>query len=267
MFNTLLVQPLFNLLVLIYAEVPGHSLGIAVIIFTLLVRVALWPLVARQLHSQKAMQKLNPEIAKVRANAAGDKQKESAMLMELYKERGINPFASLVPVLIQLPIFLALFAVLRDIIKVGELAKLTYASIKGFASIQSIISGGATINTQFLGFINLARPSIYLAILAGALQYFQTKQLLPKGPRDAQAQAMASMSIIFPGLTVLIGLTLPSALALYWVVTSAVAIFQQSLLLKQDVDEMEAGIVESTGTEAPAPAVVTGPQPKRAKRK
>ena len=251
MFNTLLVRPLFNLLVVIYAYLPGHSLGLAVIVFTLLVRAALWPIVAKQLHSQKAMQALNPEIAKARAEAAGDKQKESQLLMELYKSRNINPLASLLPVLVQLPIFLALFSVLRDIIKPEQLAKLAYGWVARLDDVAGLVSGQSAINTHFLQFIDLSKPSPVLAVLAGILQYFQTKQIMASGQKDAQAQAMASMSVIFPVLTVVIGLTLPSALALYWVATSLVAIFQQWYLLKRDVVEMEA-IVESTATEVVA---------------
>src|SRR5436305_1814739 len=103
MFNTLLVHPLFNLLAVIYAVMPGHDFGLAVIILTVLLRLALWPLVSKQLHSQRAMQQLAPEVAKIKQKAKGDRQKESQLLMELYKERGISPFASMIPLLIQLP--------------------------------------------------------------------------------------------------------------------------------------------------------------------
>src|SRR3982751_1040584 len=94
-FTTLIVQPIFNLLVLIYAILPGHNFGLAIIIFTVIVRLALWPLVKKQLNHAKAMRELTPEIKKIKQAAKGDKQKESAMTMELYKEREINPFASI----------------------------------------------------------------------------------------------------------------------------------------------------------------------------
>src|SRR3954465_2348027 len=117
MFNTLIVQPIFNLLVLIYAILPGHNFGLAIIIFTILVRLALWPLVKKQLNHAKAMRELTPEIKKIKAAAKGDPQKESAMTMELYKEREINPFASLGIVIVQLPILIGLYAGLNRIIK------------------------------------------------------------------------------------------------------------------------------------------------------
>src|SRR2546430_130198 len=106
MFTTLIVQPIFNLLVLIYALIPGHNFGLAIIIFTIVVRLLLWPLVKKQLHHAKAMRKIQPELKRIKAGAKGDKRKEQLLMMELYKERGINPFSSIGVVLLQLPILL-----------------------------------------------------------------------------------------------------------------------------------------------------------------
>src|SRR5687768_10596742 len=99
MFNDLIVQPIFNLLVLIYALLPGHNFGLALILFTIVIRLLLWPLVKKQLHHAKAMRKLQPELKKIKKQTKGDRQKESMMMMELYKERGINPFGT-IPILI-----------------------------------------------------------------------------------------------------------------------------------------------------------------------
>jgi YidC/Oxa1 family membrane protein insertase len=243
MFNTLLVQPLFNLLALIYAILPGHDFGVAIIVMTILVRLALWPLVAKQLHSQKAMQDLAPEVARVRAEAKGDKQLESQKLMELYKEKEINPFASLIPLLIQLPLFLALFAVLKDILKGGAIAKLAYPAIKNLPAIQAVIADPAMFHTTFLGLVDLSKPSIFFAITAAIAQFFQSKQIMPaKGSQqDPSARAMSSMIYLFPGLTFIIGLSLPGALSLYWTTASVVAIIQQTILLRKDVEELEEG--------------------------
>jgi YidC/Oxa1 family membrane protein insertase len=88
------LQPFLNFLFLIYGIIPGHDFGVSVIILTLIIRFALWPLTAKQLHSQKKMQALQPEISKVKKKAKGDKQLESQMLMELYKEKEISPFSA-----------------------------------------------------------------------------------------------------------------------------------------------------------------------------
>src|SRR3954471_17882513 len=159
-FHVVLVQPLFNLLAVVYAVIPYHDFGVAVIIFTIIIRLLLWPLVNRQLHSQRAMQALQPEVAKIREQTKGDRQKESQMLMELYKEREISPFGSIGLLLLQLPIFWALFAVLRDIVKPGAINDLAYGWVKNLNAVQDvIIHHHGVINPTFLGYINLAKPS------------------------------------------------------------------------------------------------------------
>ena len=244
MFNTLLVQPLFNILAIIVNFLPGHDFGVAIIIFTILVRLALWPLVTKQLHSQRAMQELQPELAKIRAKAKGDKTLEGQLTMELYKEREINPLASFLPLLIQLPIFFALFVVLKDIIKPGEFAKLAYPAVQSLPYINSVIHGSVTFHPTFLGIIDLAKPSAILAAIAALAQFVQTKMLLPKQQnKDQTAQITAGMTYIFPFLTFFVGLSLPSALALYWGASSGMAIFQQWLVLREDVAELEAVVI------------------------
>ncbi len=262
MFNTLLVQPLFNILAIIYAYLPGHDFGVAIIIFTILVRLALWPLVNKQLHSQRALQELQPEIARIRTEAKGDKTLEGKLTMELYKEKEINPFASFLPLLIQLPIFLALFVVLKDLVKPGEIEKLAYPFVASLPAIQEVIKQGGAFHPTLLGLIDLAKPSLILAAIAGALQFIQTKQLLPKhNASDSAAQVTKGMTYIFPFVTFFVGLSLPGALALYWGAGSAMAILQQTLVLRQDVEEMEAVVLPSGNSTNPSQ------KPKKKRRK
>ncbi|HSX02857.1 MAG TPA: YidC/Oxa1 family membrane protein insertase [Candidatus Saccharimonadia bacterium] len=253
MFNTILVQPLFNLLAFIYAVIPFHDFGVAIILLTIVVRLLLWPLVNKQLHSQRALQELQPELQRIKSQVKGDKQLEGKLVMELYKEKEINPFASFLPLLIQLPIFFALFVVLRDVVKPGEIAQLAYEPVKHLGPIADIIHGTHTFDPKFLGVVVLAKASPILAVLAAIAQFVQTKQLQPKQKaKDAQAQMMAGMIYLFPVLTFIVGLSLPSALALYWTTTSLVAILQQYLVLQRDVVELEASI------DTPAPAKLSG---------
>jgi YidC/Oxa1 family membrane protein insertase len=242
MFNTILVNPIFNLLVFIYAFV--HDFGLAIALLTIIVRGVLWPLVTKQLHSQRALQELQPELAKIREQAKGDRSAEGKLTMELYKEREINPFASFLPLIIQLPIFFALFIVLRDIVKPGEIAHIAYPFIKSLAAVKDIISGSASFHPTLLGLIDLTKPSWLIALIAGLAQFVQTRQLAPKHQTsDTQAQMMAGMTYVFPGITFFIGLSLPAALSLYWTVSSLMAILQQYLVLRRDVRELEEGEV------------------------
>ncbi|MDQ2973718.1 MAG: YidC/Oxa1 family membrane protein insertase, partial [bacterium] len=90
MFTTLFTQPIFNILVLILAVLPGHNFGLAIIIFTILVRWAMLPLLKKQLHNTVKMRALQPELKRIKKAAAGNRQTETMMTMELYKEQGIN---------------------------------------------------------------------------------------------------------------------------------------------------------------------------------
>ena len=92
LFDVILVQPIFNILVFIYGIVPGHDFGLSLILFTILIRFLLWPLVKKQLHQTKVMRQLQPELARIKKRTAGNKQMEAQLMMELYRERGVNPF-------------------------------------------------------------------------------------------------------------------------------------------------------------------------------
>ncbi len=132
-FTTVFVQPIFNLLVFIYAIIPGHNFGVAIILFTLVVRYLMYPLLKKQLYHTKAMRDLQPELKRIKKDAAGDKQKESAMTMELYKERQINPLSSLGLIIVQIPLFLALFAGLRKIVaNPHEMIDFSYSWVRFF---------------------------------------------------------------------------------------------------------------------------------------
>jgi YidC/Oxa1 family membrane protein insertase len=259
MFNTILVFPIFNLLAVIYAYV--RDFGLAIIILTLLMRILIWPLINKQLHSQRALQELQPELQRIKKEAKGDRQLEGKLTMELYKEKEINPFASILPLLIQVPIFLALFVVLREIIKPGEIEKISYVWVKHLPAIAAIIGGHVTLKPTLLGLVLLTKPSVILAVLAGLAQFVQTRQLTPKQkPQDQQAQVMASMTYMFPIITFVIGLTVPAALSLYWLTASLMAVFQQYLVLHRDVRELEDG--------TPTPALSSGStKPKAVKAK
>jgi len=243
-FDAILIAPLVNALFFIYGIIPGHDFGLSIILLTILIRLVLWPLANKQLHSQKKMQALQGDIAKVREKAAGDKQKESAMLMELYKEKEVNPFSACLPTLLQFPILIAMFVVFKKATgSIAGVEQLLYTPVKNLPYIQQIISGQIPFNTDLFGLINMAKPSIALAIIAGITQFAQVKMITPSkqktNTKDPQAQMTSLMNYTFPALTVFIAWSLPAALPTYWITTNLVAIFQQWLVMRKAVDEME----------------------------
>lgn len=249
MFESFIVQPLLNILFVIDAALPGNDFGIAVIILTILIRFALYPLAKKQLHSQKALSDLQPEVNKLKEKYKKDPQKLQAATMELYKEKEVNPFGSCLPLLIQMPFLIGLFYVFlkfKDeaflaLTNEGILGQI-YPFVQNLSFVQSYIAENEVISTSLLGLVNLAEPFLPLAILAGALQFVQSKMLTPKKKGDdAAANVMAQMVYIFPVLTIFIALNLPAALPLYWSVTTLFAIAQQYLTIHHDVEELEEG--------------------------
>jgi YidC/Oxa1 family membrane protein insertase len=269
-FDVLIVQPIFNLLIGLYSLIPGGDFGIALIIFTIMVRFALWPLVKRQLHQETAMRKLQPELAKIKKNAGGNRQLESMQMMELYKKHGVNPFRSIGILLIQLPIFIALYQVIQIFtLHRDQVAKYTYDFLENIAPIKELIAHPEHFNEKLLGVVDLTAHAIgsnsfniflvILAIIAAGTQYIMSKQTMPQNTtkkrlRDIMSEAaegkksdQAEMNAIVTGkmikflpfLMLIIMLNLPGALALYYAVSNIVAVFQQHHILKQDVDEME----------------------------
>ncbi len=162
------IQPIFNLLIGIYSLVPGGDFGISLIIFTILVRLALFPLVKKQLHQTRAMKKLQPKLAKIKAETKGNKQLESARMMDLYKEHGVNPFRSILILLIQLPIFIALYQVIRIFTqhrdKVGSF---TYDFLEHIQPIHQLIANPDQFNEKLFGVIDLTKP----AVAGGAINF------------------------------------------------------------------------------------------------
>lgn len=240
-FKIILTQPLTNLLFVILAFIPGHDFGIAVILITAIIRFALWPVFSKQLHSQKKMQQLQPEIAKIREQAKGDKTKESQMLMQLYKEKEVSPFSSCLPLIIQFPFLIALFVVFNQ---TGEgfdkVSQMLYEPVRNLPYIKSLILDPSAYKPVLFGFISMSKPSIALAIIAGVLQFAQTKMITPKpDSKDKQAKAMNSMTLLFPIVTIAIAWKLPAALPLYWTVTTLIAILQQWIIMKGEVEKME----------------------------
>ena len=190
------------------------------------------------------MQSLQGDISKVKIKAGGDKQKEQAMLMELYKEKEVNPFSACLPAILQFPILIAMFVVFQKATgSIDGVEKLLYEPVKNLSYISSILSGQTAFNTTLFGLIDMAKPSYLLAIIAGLTQFVQVKMITPRKQKtdaaDPQAKMTSFMNYTFPALTVFIAWGLPAALPTYWITTNFIAIFQQWLIMRGEVDEME----------------------------
>ena len=271
MFTTLIVQPLFNFLVLIYALIPGHNFGLSVIIFTIIIRLIMWPLVKKQLYQAKAMRALQPEIKKVKQATKGNRTKESQMLMELYKEKGINPLGAFPTLIVQFIILIGLYSGLRKVIDDPHtLVTFSYPFIQHLSWMQELAHNIHKFDNTLFGFVDLSRaalnkgggvywPAMFIVLGSAVAQFFQSRQLLPsskdqrslrailkeagQGKQADQSEVNAavgrSTSFFIPVMIFLFTVNIASALSLYWLTSGLVAFIQQSIVLRDDETKME----------------------------
>lgn len=242
MFNTILYQPIFNVFVSLYNVIPGHDVGLVILAVTILVRLVLYPLTSSSIKAQRAMQELQPKMAAIKKEYAEDKQKQTQAIMDLYKTNKVNPITSCLPMLVQLPILIALYMVLQDGLASKDLAE----------SLYSFVNNPGTINQISLGIFNMAKPNYVLAILAGAAQYWQAKTLsrttppqeAGAGSKDEAMMSMMNKQMLYfmPVMTAVIGFTLPAGLTLYWFFSTVLMALQQIWQFKKP--KINGNIVE-----------------------
>ena len=247
-FTVALVQPLTNGLILFY-KLLGQNLGIAILVFSLVLIFLLRPLTKPYMQSMKRIKEMEPQLAKLKKKFGTDKLKMSQAQAELYKQNKINPTAGCLPYILQFVVLIALFNVFTTALATSgdvtaNLNKRLYAPLQ--------FSQGQTLNTKFLYLdiskpdtfkipgIPFALPGIFL-ILATVAQFLSVKittpylteeQKIAKKTKsqsdDMQVAMQSSMTYTLPLMTLIFGLKFPSGLALYWLVFSIVNVFQQA---------------------------------------
>lgn len=228
LYQEVLFRPLFNLLVGITDILPFHNVGVSILLVTLIVRLVLLPFSLHQAkqaqRNQAKMGELQKELKKIKELHKNNKNKQAEETMALYRKAGINPASGCLPLLIQLPVLIALYRAFF----IG-LGPSTWHYLYAFVPVPTNLS------MMFLG-LPLDKPSIILAVLTGISQfilmrYFTGSPQTAPTADDDQAKMMASMqknmAFIFPAMTAYIALRLPAALGLYWVASTLFGIIQQ----------------------------------------
>ena len=182
MYNQFIFQPLYNGLVGIMVLIPGIDVGIAVIIFTIIIRLILFPLSKSALLTQVRMKEVEPEAAKIRTQYANEKQTQALKVMELYKAKKVKPFSGILLLIIQLPILLALISVFYKIIPTIDTHIL-------YVSIQTAFNHMTAPSPTLLG-LDLTKKNIILAIITGVVQFFQLHYSV--AARQQKAMALTS---------------------------------------------------------------------------
>ncbi|MFA5132261.1 MAG: membrane protein insertase YidC [Candidatus Paceibacterota bacterium] len=238
MFHTFFYEPVYNLLVAVLTYTPLHDIGAAIVIVTLLVKGLLLPLNLSALRSQYVMKRLEPEMNKIKELQKINPHDASKQMVELYKREKINPFASLFVVVIQIPVFFALYFVFS----------------KGLhndpSSLYSFFTFPETLHTNAFGLFDVTKKNIVVAILAGISSYFlarrQTATMVSKKEaheENFQDQFMKSMKIqllyVLPVIIAVSAAVLPSALALYWFISNLVG-YAQDVYMKNKLAHLQS---------------------------
>lgn len=256
LWNQILIWPILNILIAIYKifaviGLPG-SLGLAIIGLTILIRFILYPFTAVQMKSMHKMQTLKPHMDRIREKFKKDKMRQQQEMAKLYKEHGVNPAAGCLPLIIQFPVFIALYNVLLQVVSNGDVVKIVDDINK--IVYTPFLKIDAPWDPYFLG-INLgARPSdwqnggfILLAIplITGLLQYWQTRIMMPKTQEALVEKAAENKKVdssdfanimqkqmlyFFPIMIAFASYGFPTGLSLYWNTFSLFGIIQQSLM-------------------------------------
>ena len=226
MFHIIVYQPLFNLLVFLYNVIPGRDIGVAIIVLTLAIKLLLHPFTKKSAHYQKGMQALSPQLKKLKEQHKDKPDVLTKETMKLYKETGVSPFGGCLPILIQLPLLIGLFQVFR--------AGFTQSAL---VDLYSFVQNPGVINPLFLGFLDLSKASIPVALLASAAQFIQgyVFPLMPMPSQegsDMNQQLTKQMIFMAPILTFIISIGLPAALPFYWFFNSAFSAIEVFILKK-----------------------------------
>lgn len=229
-FNEFLYRPLFNVLIFLYNTIAFGDTGIAIILLTVLIRLALSPLSRKSIRSQKALQEIQPKVRVIQEKYKNNKEEQAKQLMAFYKENKVNPLSGCLPILIQLPILIALYRVF-----------LKGLDPQSLSLLYSFVGNPLQIDPTFLNVVSLAVPNKILAVLAGVTQFFQAKMIMPKTslpnlPKKSDeftAQLISKQTLYFlPLLTLIISWKLPAGLALYWAATTVFTIIEQFVIMR-----------------------------------
>lgn len=237
MFHTFFYEPIYNLLVIVLNLVPLHDVGAAIVIVTVIVKFFLLPLNLSALRTQYMMKRVEPEMEKIKKIQKEKPQEASKMMIDLYRKEKINPFASLFVVILQIPIFFALYFVFSK------------GLFSDPNSLYSFVVFPATLHNLAFGLFDVTQKSVVVAILAGISSYFlarrQTDTMVSK--KDTKDQSfqdhfMKSMKIqllyVLPVIIAVSAAVLPSALALYWFISNMIG-YAQDVYMKNKLAHLK----------------------------
>lgn len=250
-FEVFLTQPILNLLMLAYKafDLIGSpwALGLSIIALTVFIRVLLWPLTTSQLKSTQKMAALKPHLDRLKTEHGHDKVRHQQEITKLYKEHNVNPIAGCLPLILQIPVFIALYNVLLKVVQFGNGDVLAGINEKLYFPFLHLTQ---TPDTSFLGFDLATKPNqwreigilvLLIPFITGLFQFIQSKMLTQSTPKaalktkadkkesleDTMASMQSQMTLIMPAMIAFFSYGFPIGLALYWNVFTIMGIVQQ----------------------------------------
>ena len=264
LFHLLLVDPMTNVLIAM-ARVFGGNFGVAIIVFTLAMKIVTWPLTASQYKQSRAMQAIGPQMQELQKKYKGkDPKKLQAETMALYREAGVNPVGCVLPMLVQMPIWFAFYQVIR--LSLGDTPE-SLVTLSARLYPIPFIHQAVPLNSGFL-FWNLGQPdtSYLLPILVGLSMYVQQKLITPAPtvaatPQQQQQQQTAQMmSWMMPLMFGFFSLSVPAGLALYWLISNVAGVVMQYFYMGRKF-QWKSLLQFGPPSGAAAPAVVKKAKP------
>jgi YidC/Oxa1 family membrane protein insertase len=229
LYNTFFYEPLYNSLILLIKVVPWHSVGIAVVLLTIFVKILLFPLSQKAIKTQVKMKLLEPELNEIKNKYKDNKQLQAEKIMQIYKEKGLNPFSGIIQLFIQLPVLIALYQVFLR----GGLPNIDSNLVYFFINIPDFV------NMDLLG-VNMVEKSIMFGFFAAFAQFIQMQFTLSnKGKKavdnkkeldfkDELAKSMnMQMKYVMPIVIFFIAKSFPIVVSLYLITSSLFAIVQE----------------------------------------
>jgi len=215
-------QPVINVLIVL-SHYMADSFGLAIIALTIIVNLIILPLSLKQMRASKAMQDLQPKIQELQKKYAKDKQKLAQEQMRLYKESGMSPTGCLLPLLIQMPVWIALY---QSVILSLAVAPEGLLNLSRYLYDWPVVYAMLPLGNDFL-WLNLVNPDMFLAIMVGVTMWLQQKMATPMSADPKQRQQSQMMLWMMPLMFTLLAVSFPSGLSLFWVTSSIVRIIMQ----------------------------------------
>ncbi len=220
--NLVILQPITNVLIAL-SHYLGNSFGLSIIVLTLFINAAMYPLTRKQMKATKAMQDIQPKLSALQKKHAKDAPMLAQEQMKLYRESGVSPAGCLLPTLLQTPIWIALYQGIQGVMAVTPES---FLNLSGNLYSWPVIFAAMPLNTHFL-WLNLGSSDYLLAILVGLSMWLQQKMTTQTSTDPKQAQQAQLMQVMMPIMFGFFSVSVPSGLALYWVVNAVVRIVMQ----------------------------------------